>query len=153
MRTVIVAGCRIGKSTLARTLGVPVFCLDPISKAKDVEPDVTYLPDGLDFGSESTQWALENWIGRPGPWVIEGHSSARLLRKWLSTRRDEDEGIMFPCDRVIVLTNEPWVDLKPGQVSLNKAVATVWNEIEDYFEPITEYAGHESSFHGSGHVD
>jgi hypothetical protein len=128
-----------------------VFCLDPRSKAKDIEPGVTYLPEGLGFGSESTQWALDNWLSLPGPYVIEGHSSARLLRKWLAQHGGDDDS--FPCDRVLVLTNEPWVDLLPGQRSLNKGVMTTWRSIADYFEAITEYAGHESSFHGSGHVD
>lgn len=144
MRTVIVGGCRLGKSTLARSLGAPVFCMDPRSKAKDPEPSVTYLAEGLSFGSDSTQWALDNWLGMPGPWTIEGHSTARLLRKWMKFRDQAEEdrpGLVlnpFPCERVIVLTNEPWVELLPGQARLNETVGKQWAEISWYFEPITE---------------
>jgi hypothetical protein len=143
-RVVIVGGCRLGKSTLARSLGLPVFCGDPSDKVKDFERGVTYLPSGLGFGSESSQWIVDNWLPMPGPWVMEGHITARCLRKWMAAMQAIEEsrpGLVmqdYPCDRVIVMTNDPWVELLPGQARLNDAVAEQWAQIAYYFESITE---------------
>lgn len=100
---------------------------------------------------ESTRYIVTAWFTLPGPWICEGWIMARALRKWLSIGAVGDS---MPCDRVIVFTEQrPEIDLLPGQRALHKAVMTVWNEISDYFEPITEYAGGDPSFHGSGGVD
>lgn len=156
-RIVIVGGPRCGKSTLARELAGParIFCGDPLSKVKEPRLLVNYLPEGLGFDSESSQWIVDHWLPMPGPWVLEGHVMARVLRKWLKTAPlGEIDLSRFPCDRVIVfLEQRPELELLKGQVSLHKAVMTEWSEIADYYEPITSYAGHESSFHGSGGVD
>lgn len=137
-RIVIVGGCRLGKSTLARSLGLPIHCADPASKVKDWEPGVAYLPEGLPMSGDdgAAQWVADNWFCAPGPWVVEGWLTARALRRWLIKGADTDY-LPHPCDRIIVLTNEPWVELKPGQAALNKAVQTVWNEIALEFENIT----------------
>jgi hypothetical protein len=138
-RVVIVGGCRLGKSTLARSLGLPIFCGDPSDKVKDFERGVTYLPSGLGFGSEASRWIVDNWLPMPGPWVLEGHVAARVLRKWLRLDvPNDDQREVYPCDRVILLSNDPWVELLPGQARLNDSVAEQWAQIEDYFEPITE---------------
>jgi hypothetical protein len=143
-RVMIVGGCRLGKSTLARSLGLPIFCGDPSDKVKDFEHGVTYLPSGLGFGSESSQWIVDNWLPMPGPWVIEGHVTARVLRKWLleitymTERAESVPSPAYPCDRIFVLTNEPWVELLPGQARLNETVREQWAQISDYFESIVE---------------
>jgi hypothetical protein len=157
-RVVIVGGPRCGKSWHARTLGLPVFCGDPRSTVKDPEASTTYLPEGLGFGSDASRWIVDNWLPMPGPWVLEGHVMARVLRKWLNGVMLEEPGVPpnhdWPVDKVIVfLEQRPELDLLPGQVTLHRTVMQQWAEICDYFEPITEYAGHESSFHGSGGVD
>jgi hypothetical protein len=153
-RVVIVGGPRCGKSWLARELrasGSPTFCGDPPDKVKDLEADVTYLPLGLAMEDESTRYIATAWFSMPGPWVCEGWIMARALRKWLSIG---DIGASMPCDRVVVfLEQRPELELLPGQIAQHRGVMTVWDAIWDYFETITEYAGHESSFHGSGGVD
>lgn len=142
-RVIIVGGCRLGKSTLARSLGLPIHCADPRSKVKDVEAGVVYLPESLPMAGDdgAAQWVADHWLTLPGPWVVEGWLTARVLRRWVKRWEGFDENgvTAMPADRIILLTNEPWVELKPGQASLNKAVATVWREIEDYFSPITEF--------------
>lgn len=166
-RIVIVGGPRTGKSWLAREMqvrnrGYIVHCGDPISKVKEPLGSTVYLPEGLAMEHESTSWIVDNWFTMPGPWICEGWIMARALRKWLEvTVWDNPEDYATGCpipppfvDRVIVfLEQRPELVLKRGQVSMHRAVMTVWREIADYFEPITEYAGHESSFHGSGGVD
>lgn len=151
-RVVIVGGPRCGKSWLARELatesGAPRFCGDPKSLVKEPFGGVTYLPEGLAMEDESTRYIAENWFSLPAPWICEGWIMARCLRKWMSLMQD------YPCDRVIVfLEQRPEIELLPGQMAQHKGVLTVWNSISYYFEPITEYAGGDPSFHGSGGVD
>lgn len=141
-RVVIVGGCRLGKSTLAREFraqGIPTFCCDPRSEVKDPEADVTYLEEGLGMGPASSQWVVDHWLPMPGPWCIEGHLTARVLRKWWFAGGRGDQNDALPCDRVIVITREPFVDLLRGQRSLNKAVETEWNQVAMFYEPIVEY--------------
>lgn len=151
-RIVIVAGPRCGKSWLARELseasGAPVFCGDPESKVKEVVPGVNYLPEDLAFSGDdgAAAWVAGYWFSMPGPWICEGHVMARALRRWIRMFEEEfdDDGIRlpfrgWPCDRIIVLTEQrPELDLLRGQVSMHKAVMTVWREIEPYFEGMYE---------------
>lgn len=132
MRIIIVGGPRLGKSTLARSYrakGVPTFCGDPRELVKDPEPDVTYLPSGLDWSAGSA-YVAERWFSMPGPWLCEGQVMARALRKW--------SGAGMPADRIIVLQGSPHVAVTPGQAAMIKAVDTVWREIANRFQAITD---------------
>lgn len=146
-RVMIVGGPRCGKSWFARELrgkGYPTFCGDPIDKVKDVEPGVTYLDAGMGMESASSRYIVDNWLPMPGPWVLEGHIMARVLRKWL----DGDQGIVdpqmieargWPCDRIVVFEQQrAELDLLPGQRALHKGTMKVWREISDYFEGMYE---------------
>lgn len=143
-RVVIVGGPRCGKSWLARELraqGLPTFCGDPESTVKDPEPWVTYLPEGLGFGSPASQWIVDNWLPMPGPWVLEGHVMARALRKWMKQVDEStvNHGHPFPCDRVVVFPNQrEELHLKPRQATLHEVVMEQWSEVREYFRPITE---------------
>ncbi len=150
-RIVIVGGPRCGKSRLARELrkrGYPTFCGDPFDKVKEPEPQVTYLRDGMGMGSESSRHIVDRWLPMPGPWVLEGHIMARVLRKWLDDRENRtDHGVCetaaqeaaaWPCDRIVVFPEQhPDVDTEVGQRNLHKGTMTVWRGIEDYFEGMT----------------
>ena len=146
-RIVVVGGPRCGKSTYAREmreLGYPTFCGDPRSAVKEPEDGVTYLIEGLGFGSKASEWIVENWLPMPGPWVLEGHVMARVLRKWLAQALTEGLGSVgrggdYPCDRVVLFSRQRQeLDLKPGQVSLHEGTMTIWNQIAYDFERITE---------------
>lgn len=133
-RVIIVGGPRCGKSWLAREYrerGVPVFCGDPLSKVKEPEGGVTYLPEDLDFAGDfgAAAFVSDKWFNAEGPWVCEGHVMARALRRWI------DKGRHIPDDwRIIVLRNHhPIAVVTPGQRTMHKAVMTVWDEIAPHF--------------------
>lgn len=147
MRTIIVAGPRRGKSTLAaeiqRQTGAPVFCGDPVSKAKELRPNTTYLPEGIPISGDdgAAQWVADNWFTLPGPWVCEGWVMARALRRWASMHFEERHGrvLRAPADRIIVLDRPAFTEELRGQASMHKAVMTVWGGISHYFAAIAEY--------------
>ena len=140
-RIIIVGGPRCGKSTTARTLrlqGYPTFCGDPLSRVKEPEEGVTYLPEGLPFSGDqgSASWVAENWFSMPGPWVCEGQVMARALRRWLSMHGTDAPP---PADRIIVLaTVHPNATPTAGQLAMGKGVMTVWREIESFFAGIVD---------------
>lgn len=154
-RIVIVGGPRCGKSWLANELSpkvaakgslvAPIYCGDPLSKVKDPDMHVNYLPEGLSYSGDTgaAQWIVDNWLPMRGPWVLEGHVMARVLRRWMEQALlvwDFSEQAGFPCDRVIVFESQRHdCDLKRGQIAMHRGVMSVWREISDYFAPITEW--------------
>lgn len=144
-RIVIVSGPRAGKSSLARALrahGYPTYCGDPIDKVKEVEAGVTYLDAGMGMDSASSRYIVDNWLPMPGPWVLEGHIMARVLRKWLEDAEASGsyEETGFPCDRIIVFPqHHPHAEPTKGQRALHKGVIEkTWRDIEGYFDGMTE---------------
>jgi hypothetical protein len=154
-RVIIVGGPRRGKSTLARELaapvnradrseligGCPIYCGDPLSKVKDPQPGVRYLPEGIPISGDdgAAQWVADNWFTLPGPWVCEGWVMARALRRWLATYdRRYRENKPGPADRIIVLDRPAFTQELKGQASMHKAVMTVWAGIAHHF-PDAEY--------------
>ena len=124
LRLGITGGPRTGKSTLAMQHELPQFCTDPQPALP--APLVEYLPVGLDWGAQSL-YVAENYLTRPGPWVIEGVTLPRALRKW----RELHPGEPPPLDRLVVLT-QPYERLSPGQASMAKGCATVLAELQDW---------------------
>lgn len=143
-RIVIVGGPRTGKSTLARELrrqGLPTLCGDPRSKAKEPEPEVEYLPEGLPYAGDggAADYIATYWLTRPGPWVCEGHVMARALARWTGALNPAFVKAL-PCDRIIVLRHQhDHAVTLPGQVAQHKGVLTSWEKIRHQFERITEY--------------
>lgn len=77
------------------------------------------------------------WLDEPGPWIIEGVTVSRALRKW----RDMHHGERPPVDRVIYL-REPYEKLTPGQSTMAKGVRNVHDKIVSWLEQygiLTEY--------------
>lgn len=150
-RIVIVAGSRCGKSTLAaklqRETGAQVYCGDPPDKAKECRPETIYLPEGLDIAGDhgAAAWVARHWFARPGPWICEGWSTARALKRWIDTVRGfEHQQDEWPCDRIIVITDHhPEAEVSDAQRAQHRGVMTTWRKIEHYFEEITEFHSHE----------
>ena len=130
MKIIIIGGPRTGKSTLAKSFGLPVYCGDPKSKVKDVEEGINYLPEIQDWSTQSLYICREWFTKSEG--IFEGVGMVRALRKW-AVLNDA-----MPCDKIIYLT-EAKVEQSKGQVSMTKGVRTVWDEIKSFYEPITEY--------------
>jgi hypothetical protein len=130
MRTIIIGGPRTGKSTLAQKLEGPIYCTDPKHVVKEPQDNVTYGPDA-EWGDDS-DWVAKNWLGKPGPWTLEGHAAVRALRKYNGGDR--------PCDRIIVLKTQYYYN--EGQRRLHKGVMTVWDEIKDRYSDLVEDVRH-----------
>lgn len=63
------------------------------------------------------------WLNERGPWILEGVTMVRALRKWLLRNPNGK-----PCD-LIYWMRQPKVARSPGQVSMAKACETIWNQI------------------------
>jgi hypothetical protein len=143
-RIIIVGGPGSGKSTLARKFraeGLPTFCGDPRSKAKEVEPNVTYLPEGLPFAGDGggSDWVAQNWFTMPGNWLLEGQIMARALRRWTELGSGT-ESRYDPFTKIIVLNWQHRPNPLPGQLAMAKGVMTVWNGIKHRFpSTLVEY--------------
>lgn len=142
-RIVIVGGPRRGKSTLAlafRKSGIPTFCGDPMSKVKEPEPDVCYLPEDIPFSGDdgAAAWIAGHWFTMPGPWVCEGHVMARALRRWHATMapHGHEYPVPRPCDRIIVLMGPAVCEATNGQDAMHLGVMTVWGKIRHLFESV-----------------
>lgn len=143
-RIAIVGGPRCGKSQLAKALrkrGYPTFCGDPRDKVKEPEPHVTYLAEGMDMGSNSSRYIVDRWLPMPGPWVLEGHIMARVLRKWRDDGMNADGDYLggMPCDRIVVFDEQhPEAEITAKQHSMHKGVIeTTWRGVREYFEGMT----------------
>lgn len=133
-RIVIVGGPRRGKSTIARQLrdsNIPTYCTDPQSLVKDVEENVTYLPEGLSW-SDSSQWVADNWLTKPGPWCVEGIAAVRALRKLVS-KPDYFDVNVTGIEVIVLESAHPDAEVSSKQESTAKAVMTMWSEIQHHF--------------------
>jgi adenylate kinase family enzyme len=107
-RICITGSPRAGKTTYAKTLGIPVKHTDDLIATHG--------------WSEASQAASE-WLNEPGPWCIEGTAVARALRKWIAAHPEGK-----PCDKLILLWEPHW-PLSKGQHAMAKGVDTVFQEI------------------------
>jgi hypothetical protein len=133
VRAILLGGPLAGKSTLARILrkkeGWPTFCGDPRSAVRSPEPDVTYMPEGLDWSARS-QHVVDAWFRMQGPWVLEGHVMARALRKL-------PLDAVCPADRIFLMPRT-FGQLDVMQAKLTLQVWTVWEEIAPRFAGMWE---------------
>ena len=113
MRICIAGGPQVGKTTLARELGMSLGV--PLRHCDD-------LLLGLHWHTQSD--IVREWVEADSPFVIEGVPVIRALRKWL---RSHPEG--KPCDtlywRFAARQTRP-----EGQERLAKGCLSVFTEIE-----------------------
>jgi len=74
------------------------------------------------FGEDRDAWSRESeevarWFDEPGPWLIEGVTVARALRKWIARHLDE-----------------PRVPRTPKQEAMAKATKTVFEQVRPQLE-------------------
>jgi hypothetical protein len=114
-RTVILGGPRSGKSTLAQN----------ISRGRI---RIRGTDELLGLGWSDSSLVASSWFEYPGPWICEGVTTPRALRKWLARNHSG-----LPADR-LVWNNHPVAPRNAGQETMAKGCATVWLEIADELE-------------------
>lgn len=125
-RVLITGAPRAGKTTLGLRM------LDEAPEYKGgLPPRLMHTDDliGKLRGSPAESWsaasaAVSEWFDQDGPWIVEGVTVPRALRKWLA-RNPEGK----PCDRVRLLWT-PREVLSEGQAAMAKGTRTVWDIVE-----------------------
>jgi hypothetical protein len=117
-RILIVGGPRTGKTVLSIKLG-KALGMDELAVQHCDE-----LIGVLEWSEASAEVA--KWLEAPGPWVVEGVTAVRALRKYLAAHPHPEK----PCDILYTLT-APFVVLSKGQLAMTKGHMTIWSGIED----------------------
>ena len=128
-RVIIIGHPYAGKSTLSRSLGLPVYSTDTATQSREVYSNVKYLPINLKQ-DQISDFIVSQWFSKP-EFVIEGVGAVRALRRWANMHPNT-----MPCDKIIFLKNSRPFD---KHVAMSKAVDTIWGEISGIFARITEY--------------
>lgn len=114
-RTLIVGPPNSGKTTLAlKTAAMETPDSRPVYHTDDVMH--------LDW-SESSK-AVSEWMDRPGPWIIEGCTVARALRKWINLHPRQP----LPVDEIIYL-RESHLPLTTEQNTMWRGMQSIMNAI------------------------
>lgn len=111
-RVVIVGAPRSGKTTIAKVLSerhlIPALHTDDVIRSK--------------WSRQSE--IVSEWFDKDGPWIIEGMSVPRALRKWIAAHPGEPR----PYTRAICCW-DPYVPLLPGQASMARGARTIWSQV------------------------
>lgn len=110
-RVVVAGGPRTGKTTLARqklASGFRVRHADELIATHE-------------WSAASAHVAT--WLDEPGPWVVEGVTAVRGLRKWLAAHPEGK-----PCD-VVAWLDRPQVARSPGQETMARGTLTIWSGV------------------------
>lgn len=91
--------------------------------ARSLSPAFRDTDSTIPLGWSEGSAEVATWFNAPGPWVICGVAVPRALRKWMAASAGK------PCDSVIVLVNEPFKRLDPGQLTMAKGHDKVWLEV------------------------
>lgn len=114
-RILIAGRPRTGKTTLADKLGaglrIPVRHADDLNKTHD-------------WSAQSLEVAT--WLDGRGPWIIEGTTVVRAIRKWMDRMPPDSK----PAD-VVYWGEVPYVPLDPNQTKFGNGIATIWKQIHD----------------------
>jgi hypothetical protein len=113
VKILVGGGTRVGKTTLSDALAAKYNC--PLVHTDE-------LIGLLDWSAASAQVA--KWFDAPGPFVIEGVSIARALRKWMAAHDGK------PVDEVHISHTAKVLPTR-GQARMTAGCLTVWCEIVD----------------------
>lgn len=107
---ILIAGLpKTGKTTLALRLGNSLSI--PVRHADELNKTHAWSAQSLEVAA---------WMGVRSPWIIEGVTVVRAIRKWMNSSRDK------PAD-VIYWGSEPYLPLDDNQRRLGAGCATIWS--------------------------
>jgi len=110
-RVVLTGGPRTGKTHLAKSRVSDGFRVRHTDSLVGVH----------EWSQASAEVA--KWLGEPGPWIVEGVTAVRALRKWMAANPDEK-----PAD-VVAWLHRPLETRSKGQESMAKGCETIWSEV------------------------
>ncbi len=114
MNKIIIAGApKVGKTTLAELLKDQYNC--QVQHTDD-------LIGKFGWGQDSEE--VSKWFDKDGPWIIEGVTTVRALRKWMDTHNSGK-----PCDVIFFRMEARKAYEAQGQASMAKGIQTVWASI------------------------
>lgn len=111
-RILIAGRPRTGKTTLALEIGKTFG--HRIRHADDINKTHSWSEQSLEVAA----WMEE----RTQPWVIEGVTVVRAIRKWLDRTSEK------PAD-IVYWGSTPYVPLDPGQQKLGQGCLTIWGQV------------------------
>lgn len=114
MKILIAGWPKVGKTTFASSLLAQL----PDSRVRHTDD----LIGTLEWSAASLE--VSRWIDEPGPWIIEGVSVPRALRKWL----ERSPGL--PAD-IMYWSSTPRIPLNPGQSAMGKGCNAVWDVVRE----------------------
>lgn len=118
MRIIIAGVPKAGKTTMAKEIPTTdLFHTDDLIESRD--------------WSEISQFVVDDWMARPGPWIIEGIATVRALRKFMKLHPS-----IVPCDRIYWMPQPKVEYTRGGQVSMARGCLTVWQEIRPLLEKL-----------------
>jgi hypothetical protein len=133
-RIVVAGGPLTGKTTLAKAL-------HERRRVGDVDGRLLHTDDlvGRMAWSESSLHVARLFDETAAPWVVEGVTAVRALRKWC---RELHLGARAhgarPCDLVLYLGEPVAAYDKPGQETMAKGCWTVWREVRQLLLAMAE---------------
>lgn len=126
LRIAIAGVPKAGKSTRAYNMG----------QSLGLEPRPTDVLAPLEWSAASLEVSL--WMTEPGPWLIEGCTVPRALRKWLAKHQDPNSSHVKerrPCDVLIWMPTAREI-LSVGQRRMAAGCETVFNEVRPRLEKL-----------------
>jgi adenylate kinase family enzyme len=116
MSRILIAGRpKTGKTTLALQLSQQFGY--PVRHADDINASHSWSNQSLEVAA---------WMESPGPYIIEGVTVVRAIRKWLERSIDATK----PCD-IVYWGATPFVALDKNQTKLGLGCLTIWGQVHD----------------------
>lgn len=119
MRILVTGVPHGGKTTFATQLGkvldIPVYHTDAV----------------IDLGWSESSAEVATWLDRPDPWVIEGVTVPRAIRKWLAASHEPEP--FNRIDRFILFRHAKKPLTKTGQWQMAERVINLAEEYRQQF--------------------
>lgn len=126
-RIVITGVPRSGKTSVANALSKAIDTERGIRPVENLHHPVRHTDDLVGkCGWSGASLEAATWLDTPGPWIIEGVTTIRALRKW-AWRSPKH---LKPCD-YIFWAEAPHGPITAEQRTLMKGCQTIWARLYD----------------------